>query len=116
MAKYPMPDKESHYWAKLVHPTRMPAGNDWKSVDWEVVQTMRNHDGSSGHDPNEEWGVLVPGVGPMQWAVDFIWGPMVALPPELGKPVLKLSDLVRQTKTKSHNMVVGNSTVKFYDK
>lgn len=113
MARYPTPDREGHYWAKLVHPTKMPAGNDWRSLDWEVVFVVHN----GGDNPNEEWGVLVTGVGPMQWLVDCVWGPRVDMPPELGKPVVPLSSLVRggpAAKTKPDNFAVGNSTVKFY--
>lgn len=81
MPRFPTPDREGHFWAKLVHPTRMPEGEDWASTDWEVVQVFHNN-GEPG-DP-EEFGVHVPGVRMVQWVQDFVWGPRVDLPREIG--------------------------------
>jgi len=69
---YPMPDTEGHYWAKLVHPHKMPESEDWASGEWEVVQV---------HDNNcagvMDWRVAVPGIEPGQLMDAFIWGPRV---------------------------------------
>lgn len=82
MTTYPAPDREGHFYAKLVTPTRMPAKEDWASVDWEVVQVADNNG-----DGDERWFVLVPGIAPAQWPKDFEWGPEVVLPAELrGQP------------------------------
>lgn len=77
MAKYPTPDRPGHYWAKLVHPSQMPLGEDWRSADWEVVSVDINDPCGSQGDP-EYLSVLVPGVEPTQWVDDFVWGPRVA--------------------------------------
>lgn len=75
--RYETPAKPGHYWAKLVLPSNMPEGEDWKSVNWEVVQVdINDYAGKSG-DP-EYLSVAVPGVSPPQWVDDFIWGPRVA--------------------------------------
>ncbi len=78
MEAYRAPDRTGFFWAKLVRPSRMPAGEDWESVDWEVVEVMEN-----GGEGDERFGVFVPGVQPMQWIPDFIWGPEVQRPAEL---------------------------------
>lgn len=80
MKPYPAPNKEGYFWAKLVHPSGMPDTEDWASSDWEVVNV---HDNNGEGD--EEWGVFVPGITKTQWLPDFIWGPEVIRPPELGK-------------------------------
>lgn len=73
MSKYPTPEKAGYFWAKLVHPSQMPLGEDWRSRDWEAVEVFVN--GGAGG----EWlGVFVPGVGPVQWVEDFVWGPEIA--------------------------------------
>jgi hypothetical protein len=77
---YPTPKREGWFWAKLVHPTRMPPGEDWASVDWEIVQVIEN---SLDDDSDEKWGVSVTGVSPLQWPQDFVWGPEVVRPAEL---------------------------------
>lgn len=82
MKPYPMPQKPGFYWAKLVHPANMPEGEDWKSSDWEVVEVIENCIDET--DP-EYLGVFVPGISPMQWRPDFIWGPEVIKPEELKK-------------------------------
>jgi hypothetical protein len=78
--KYPIPKHAGHYWAKLIHPSEMPEGEDWASLNWEVVQVFDNNG-----EGDEEWGVHVPGIGPMQWLPDFVWGPKVEFPKELGE-------------------------------
>jgi hypothetical protein len=75
-----VPNKQGHFWAKLIHPSGMPAGEDWKSVDWEVVQVTDNNG-----EGDEEFSVLVPGIGPPQWLPDFVWGPAIERPRELAK-------------------------------
>ena len=72
---YPPPIKPGFYWAKLVHPTRMPPNEDWASTDWEPVEVIVN-DQSDNVSP-EHLGVFVLGVSPLQWIEDFIWGPQV---------------------------------------
>ena len=55
----------------------MPEGEEWKSTDWEVVQVdINDYQGKPGDQCY--LGVLVPGIGPTQWAEDFIWGPRIA--------------------------------------
>jgi hypothetical protein len=80
MSKYPTPTGEGFYWAKLIHPTRMPEGEDWKSIDWEVVEVIIN---GGDEDDDDYLGVFVGGVGPMQCVEDFVWGPYVLKPKEL---------------------------------
>ena len=74
MARYPTPTGSGNYWAKLIHPSQMPDGEDWRSPDWEIVQVFVN--GFDKDDP-EHLGVHVPGIGPVQWVEDFFWGPRV---------------------------------------
>tara|TARA_R110002124_G_scaffold51390_5_gene148773 strand:+ start:43288 stop:43593 length:306 start_codon:yes stop_codon:yes gene_type:complete len=84
MSKNPTPDKEGHFWAKLVHPSDMPEGEDWASPDWEVVQVNDNN--GTGSD---QWRVFVPGIEPGQMLDAFIWGPEVPQfnpPATLGGP------------------------------
>lgn len=80
MAKYPTPIGPGFYWAKLIHPSNMPNGEDWKSVNWEVVEVFENTLDET--DP-EYLGVFVGGVSPTQWIEDFVWGPFVQMPVEL---------------------------------
>lgn len=69
---YPTPKQPGHYWAKLIHPSRMPEGEDWASRCWEVVQVFDNNG-----EGEERLGVHVPGIEPCQWVPDFVWGPEV---------------------------------------
>lgn len=78
MKPYPEPNKEGHFWAKLVHPSNMPDNEDWASFDWEVVQVNDNNGVGK-----EEYSVAVPGVPTTQWRENFIWGPEVIRPDEL---------------------------------
>lgn len=75
---YPTPTRKGFFWAKLIHPSQMPLNEDWASQDWEVVEVFDNN----GED-NEALGVSVPGISPVQWVQDFVWGPEVKRPPEL---------------------------------
>lgn len=80
MARFPTPTKAGFFWAKLIHPSRMPEGEDWKSFDWEVVEVFIN---CLDSDDDEALGVFVGGVSPVQWIPDFVWGPEVIKPKEL---------------------------------
>lgn len=89
MKPFPAPTAPGHYWAKLVHPVAylvdqlllarapagMPEGEDWQSVDFEVVQVWDNNG-----EGNQKWGVSVPGIDVTQWVEDFVWGPKVEVP------------------------------------
>lgn len=66
------PSEEGHYWGKLVHPRKMPEGEDWASPDWEVVQVSDN-----GGEGDDKWRVYVPGIQPGQLLDGFVWGPRV---------------------------------------
>lgn len=67
---YPTPNAEGHYWGKFVH--KMPNGEDWVSVDWEVVQVFDN-----GGEDCDMLRVAVPGIEPSQPIDAFTWGPRV---------------------------------------
>ncbi len=75
MKPFPAPTAPGHYWAnwnaRLVH----PKGEEWASLDFEVVQVWDNNG-----EGNEKWGVSVPGIEPTQWIEDFVWGPRVQVP------------------------------------
>lgn len=84
MPRFATPTTEGFYWAKLVHPSRMPPGvppgEDWESIDWEVVEVIIN----GGDEADDEYlGVFVGGIGVMQWVPDFVWGPRIDKPKEL---------------------------------
>lgn len=72
MSRYPTPNRPGFWWAKLVHPSRMPEGEDWASADWEPVQVVDNYG-----EGDEALGVSFPGIEPMQWIPDCIWGPEI---------------------------------------
>jgi hypothetical protein len=76
MKRYPTPEKPGHYWAKLVHPSGMPEGEDWQSMYWEVAQVHVNDNLGKVGDP-EYLSVYVPGIAVAQWVEDFIWGPRI---------------------------------------
>lgn len=80
MPRFATPTNPGFYWAKLVHPSRMPEGEDWASADWEVVEVFMNclDESSPIH-----LGVHVGGMIPVQWIEDFVWGPKVDKPKEL---------------------------------
>ena len=58
----------------------MPDGEDWQSLDWEVVQVNDNNG-----DGDEKFSVSVPGISPPQWIPDFVWGPEVVRPKEISR-------------------------------
>ena len=79
------PSAEGHYWAKLVHPHGMPEGEDWASVDYEIVQVSDNNG-----EGDDKWRVYVAGIEQGQLLDGFIWGPRV---PDFGvKPEPEQSD------------------------
>lgn len=78
MTRYPTPDREGHWWAKL----KLAENEDDNSVDWEVVQVFDNN-GPPGSV--EEFMASVPGIERGQRLDAFIWGPPVHKPPELGR-------------------------------
>lgn len=80
MPKFPTPTRPGYYWAKLVHPTRMPEGEDWKSFDWEVVEVFEN---TLDETDEEHLMASVPGIGPAQAIDGFCWGPEVLPHPDL---------------------------------
>jgi hypothetical protein len=80
MKPYPAPTSEGWHWAKLIHPSKMPEGEDWASGDWEVVNVCYN-----GGEGDEKYVVCVSGIEPSQWIPDFVWGPEVIRPKELDK-------------------------------
>ena len=65
---YPTPNREGHYWAKLVRPT----DPDLCSTNWEVVQVFDNNGG--------EFRAFSPGVEGSQSLDAFQWGPRVVKP------------------------------------
>lgn len=82
MSKYPTPEQEGNYWAKL----RLADDPDLNSKDWEVVQVFDNiarpwceADIESG----ECMMVSVPGIEEAQLLDAFVWGPPVVKPVEL---------------------------------
>jgi hypothetical protein len=72
MKPHPEPKFPGYYWAKLIHPTGEPEGEDWRSSNWEVVQVNENYG-----EGTEELSVAVPGIGVTQWREDFVWGPRI---------------------------------------
>lgn len=75
MKPHPEPTSPGFYWAKLVHPTRMPPTEDWASTGWEPVEVSIN-----GGEGKEYLGVAVLGVSQTQWTEDFVWGPRIEFP------------------------------------
>lgn len=67
------PTEPGYFWAKLVTPYYGgEAGEDWKSLDWEIVEVYDNN--GSG---DEQFAVHVFGVPYSQWLPSFVWGPKV---------------------------------------
>ncbi|WP_299558653.1 DNA translocase FtsK [uncultured Sulfitobacter sp.] len=66
------PRETGYYWAKLIHPHNEPAGEDWRSSDWEIVQVDENY--GEGED---EFRVYMLGIEVGQLVNGFIWGPAV---------------------------------------
>lgn len=71
MTRYPTPNLEGHWWAKL----KLHDNPDLNSVDWEVVQVFDNNG-----EGDEAFMVSVPGIEGGQRIDAFVWGPAVHLP------------------------------------
>ena len=71
----PFPAREGWFWAKLINPTRMPEGEDWASVDWEVVEVIDNNG-----EGEEKFAVAFTGIAPWQWPRDCVFGAEVVRP------------------------------------
>ncbi len=87
MTKYPTPDHEGHFWAKLKL-ADAPEGEDWTSHDWEVVQVFDNIIRpwcEADIETGECMMVHVPGVERSQAIDAFVWGPAVHKPAELNQ-------------------------------
>jgi len=69
-----VPHQEGHYWAKLTNPSGVTdeEAENWRSVNWEVVQVFDNNGEGS-----EKWRVFVPGIAPTFSFEDFVWGPFI---------------------------------------
>lgn len=74
MTKYPTPDREGHWWAKL----KLHDDPDLNSVNWEVVQVFDNNG-----EGEYAFMVSVPGIERGQPLDAFVWGPSVPMPGEL---------------------------------
>jgi len=75
--KYPTPEREGHWWAKL----KMHDNPDLNSVDWEVVQVWDNNGNERNGAP--PYLASVPGVEGSHPLDAFVWGPPVHKPHEL---------------------------------
>lgn len=84
MQPYPFPNREGFFWAKLVTVNDEPKGEDWASLDWEVVQVCDNNG-----EGDEAFYVNVPGVPKLQWPKNLVWGPEVFKPSELTETTLQ---------------------------
>lgn len=82
MTKYPTPEKEGYYWAKL----RLADNEDDNSIDWEVVYVFENISKpwcEADIESGECMMVSVPGLEGGQRIDAFVWGPTVVKPEEL---------------------------------
>lgn len=81
--RYPSPTRSGHYWAKWRICDEGTADEDVFTAhnNWEVVHVVEN-----GGDPTEDdyYRVAVTGVAMSQHLDNFVWGPEVVLPKELG--------------------------------
>lgn len=80
--KYPTPEQEGHYWAKL----KLAENPDNNSPDWEVVQVFDNILRpwcAADIETGECMLVFVPGIEESQLLDAFIWGPFVPKPEDL---------------------------------
>lgn len=80
-SKYPTPEREGHWWAKL-----KLAEDGHKSVQWEVVQVFDNIMRpwcEADIETGECMMAHVPGIEQSYPLDAFAWGPSVHLPPEL---------------------------------
>lgn len=80
--KYPSPTNDGHYWAKWRICDEGTADEDifTPHTNWEVVKVVEN----GGDDPEDYHRVMVTGVAMSQHLDNFIWGPEVITPKELG--------------------------------
>lgn len=74
MAKYPTPNREGHFWAKLT----LHENDDLRSTDWEVVQVFDNNG-----EGEYAFMASVPGIEGGQPMDAFVWGSAVEKPQEL---------------------------------
>lgn len=74
MSRYPTPDREGHWWAKL----RLHDDPELNSVNWEVVQVFDNNG-----EGELAFMAAVPGVQSANRLDAFVWGPHVPMPEEL---------------------------------
>jgi hypothetical protein len=95
------PSAEGHYWAKLVRPHGMPEGEDWASVDYEIVQVSDNNG-----EGDDKWRVYVAGIEQGQLLDGFIWGPRV---PDLDNKAAQSRPIVTQEWT--HSLTCMQQTV-----
>lgn len=82
MIKYPVPEDEGHYWAKL----KLADNPNDNSVVWEVVQVFDNCQRpwcEADIETGEVMMASVPGVKDPQRIDAFVWGPRVEQPAEL---------------------------------
>ena len=81
-AKYPTPQVEGHYWAKL----KLADNPDDNSSDWEVVQVFDNMLRpwcEADIEGGECMMASVPGIEGGQRIDAFVWGPAIPRPREL---------------------------------
>lgn len=80
--KFPTPEREGHWWAKL----RLAENPDHNSVGWEVVQVFDNILRpwcAADIETGECMMAHVPGIEQGYPLDAFVWGPPVHLPAEL---------------------------------
>lgn len=74
------PTMPGFFWAKLMSPKDVPEGEDFESVDWEVVEVFIN---CIDPDDDEHLRASVNGIERSQPIDAFLWGPQVKKPKEL---------------------------------
>lgn len=82
MSRYPTPEREGHWWAKL----KLAENPDHNSSDWEVVQVFDNILRpwcEADIETGECMMAHVPGLEQSQPLDAFIWGPPVHKPEDL---------------------------------
>jgi hypothetical protein len=70
---YNTPNETGWFWAKLTDPVDMPEGENWTSVEWEIVHVFDNNG-----EGDDAYRVSVTGVSPSQPRDSFVWGPRVS--------------------------------------
>ena len=79
MSRYPIPEQEGHWWAKL----KLAENEDDNSPDWEVVQVFDNITRpwcQADIETGECMMAHVPGLEKTQLLDAFVWGPEVVKP------------------------------------